>query len=341
MREIGKVLVTGGAGFIGSNFVHLLRAQRPGWQIVCLDALTYAGNLANLEGVLEHERFRFVKGDICDGDLVADLLEEGMDAVVNFAAESHVDRSILGCQEFVRTNVGGTQVLLDAARRAEVGRFVQVSTDEVYGSLGPEGKFTEQTPLAPNSPYSASKAGADMLVRAYFHTYGMDTVITRCSNNYGPYQFPEKVIPLFVTNLIEGKKVPLYGDGLNVRDWIHVEDHCRAVLAAMEKGAPGEVYNIGGGNELTNLQLTHLLLRLCGRDESSIEYVKDRLGHDRRYAIDSGKIERELGWRPGVGLEEGMAGTVEWYRRNERWWRAIKTGEYTDYYERQYGSRSR
>jgi len=332
-----KVLVTGGAGFIGCNFVHLLAAERSDWQIVCLDALTYAGNLANLETCLELENFRFVKGDICDPDTVDTIMAAGLDAVVNFAAESHVDRSILGCREFIRTNIQGTQVLLDAARQANVWRFLQISTDEVYGSLGPEGCFTEQTPLAPNSPYSASKAAADLLVQAYHHTYGLPALITRCSNNYGPYQFPEKLIPLFVTNLLADKKVPVYGDGMNVRDWIHVSDHCRAVLTVLEKGQPGEVYNIGGNSERTNIEITKLLIELLGKDESLMEFVPDRPGHDRRYAIDAAKIKNELGWEPQIDFTRGLKDTIRWYIDNQPWWQAIKSGDYLTYYEKQYG----
>lgn len=303
------------------------------------DALTYAGNLDNLAGLEEEPRFEFVRGDICDSDAVtAQMQRSDTWAVVNFAAESHVDRSIHGCSEFVRTNVQGTQVLLEACRQSGVPRFLQVSTDEVYGSLGPEGFFTERSPLAPNSPYSASKAGADLLVRSYFKTYGQPVLITRCSNNYGPYQFPEKVIPLFITNLLQGEKVPLYGDGLNVRDWIHVDDHSDALLAALERGRPGEVYNIGADNELTNLELTQRILAALGKDESMIRPVKDRLGHDRRYAIDSTKMRNELGWLPAVNFDEGLADTVRWYLENEGWWRAIKSGEYLTYYELQYGS---
>ncbi len=332
-----KILITGGAGFIGSNFVHLLLAERPEWQLVCLDSLTYAGNLANLAECQGQKQFQFVKGNICDAELVDKLISDDVEVVVNFAAESHVDRSILGCQEFIRTNIEGTQVLMDAARKHEVGKFVQVSTDEVYGSLGEEGAFSEQTPLAPNSPYSASKAAADMLARAYYKTYGFGVITTRCSNNYGPYQFPEKLIPLFVTNLLAGKKVPVYGDGRNVRDWIHVKDHCRAILAAMEKGRAGELYNIGSDNEKTNLEITHLLLKLLGKDESMLEYVEDRPGHDRRYAIDATKAKNELEWRPQVDFAEGMAQTVQWYIDNQSWWEEIKTGQYLKYHEQQYG----
>jgi len=330
--------VTGAAGFIGSNFVRQLLQEEPNVRIVAYDALTYAGNLENLADCLEHERLQFVRGDICDAQAVRAALADGVDVVVNFAAESHVDRSILGCKDFIRTNIEGTQVLLDESRARGVGLYVQISTDEVYGSLGPTGLFTEQTPLQPRSPYSASKAGADMLVLAYQHTYGMPALITRCSNNYGPYQFPEKLIPLFITNLIEGKKVPVYGDGMNVRDWIHVSDHCRGIRAAIDKGRPGEVYNFGGNNEQNNLAITRLLLDALGKDESSIQFVQDRLGHDRRYAIDATKAQRELGWRPLVDFKDGLAATVRWYRENENWWRRIKTGEYLEYYEKQYGA---
>jgi dTDP-glucose 4,6-dehydratase len=331
------ILVTGGAGFIGCNFVHLLLRERPDWKVICLDNLTYAGNLANLEPCMGNPQFQFIKGDICDPEIVSELFNQDIDMVANFAAESHVDRSILGCQEFIRTNIQGTQVLLDEARQSGTGLFLQVSTDEVYGSLGPKGYFTETTPLAPNSPYSASKASADLLVRAYFETYQMPVVITRCSNNYGPYQFPEKLIPLFVTNLHTDKKVPVYGDGLNVRDWIHVEDHCRAILTVLERGQAGQIYNVGGNSERTNLQITNKLIELLGKDESSIEHVKDRLGHDRRYAIDNSKIKAELGWQPQINFERGLKDTVDWYIAHESWWQDIKSGDYLKYYERQYG----
>jgi len=339
MGQIKKILVTGGAGFIGCNFIHLLRQERPDWQIVCLDSLTYAGNLENLKSCLDEANFEFVKGDICDEKIVGEILSGGVDVVVNFAAESHVDRSILGCQEFIRTNIQGTQVMLDGARAAGVKLFVQISTDEVYGSLGPAGYFCETTAIAPNSPYSASKAGADMLVRAYYETYGFATIITRCSNNYGPYQFPEKLIPLFITNLMADKKVPVYGDGLNVRDWIHVGDHCKAILTVVEKGVGGNVYNIGGNNERTNLEITKMLLKLLGKDESMMEYVKDRLGHDRRYAIDATLIKKELGWEPQIDFATGLAQSVQWYIDNKSWWEDIKTGAYLKYYEEQYGKK--
>jgi dTDP-glucose 4,6-dehydratase len=340
---MSTLLVTGGAGFIGSNFVRMMKELRPSRKVVVLDVLTYAGNLRNLEGVLG-DNIAFVRGDICDADLVQKLFaEHGVDEVAHFAAESHVDRSILGSGPFVRTNVIGTQVLLDVARAAKVRRFVYVSTDEVYGTLPedkPEVKFTEDTPLAPNSPYSASKCAGDVLVRSYFHTFHMPVLTTRCSNNYGPYHFPEKLIPLFVTNLMEGKKVPLYGDGLNVRDWLHVRDHCEAILAVLEKGREGEVYNVGGNNELTNRVITETILREMHKPwDEFVTYVKDRPGHDRRYAIDATKIKRELGWEPRYRWETAIRETIAWYRDNEAWWREIKSGEYLKYYERQYAGR--
>ena len=335
-----RILVTGGAGFIGANFVRLVLRERGDIHLTNLDALTYSGNLENLAGLERDPRYAFVKGDICDRDMMRDLMGKA-DAVVHFAAESHVDRSIIDSTPFIRSNVLGTQVLLDAAREAGVGRFVHVSTDEVYGSLPldrPELKFTEETPLAANSPYAASKAASDMLVRAAFHTFGFPAMTTRCSNNFGPYQFPEKVIPLFVTNLIEDKPVPLYGDGLNVRDWLHVEDHCEAILAVLEKGEPGEVYNIGGDNERSNLELTKSILAILGKDDSYITPVKDRPGHDRRYAIDSSKLQRTLGWKPTRSAwPKALEDTVAWYRDNETWWRRVKSGAYQDYYAQQYG----
>lgn len=339
-----QILITGAAGFIGSNFVRYLLRQAADLRLIALDKLTYAGNLANLEDVLADKRLTFVKGDICDADLLAGLWQKHqITHVVNFAAESHVDRSILSSAPFVQTNVVGTQVLLDVARARGIERFLQVSTDEVYGSLPedqPEMKFTESTPLAPNSPYSATKAAADCLVRSYHHTYGLPTIITRCSNNYGPYQFPEKLIPLFVTNLMEGKKVPLYGDGLNVRDWLYVEDHCDALWTALQRGRPGEVYNIGGNNELANRRITELVLQIMDRSwDEWVQCVRDRPGHDRRYAIDASKIKSELGWSPKHRFEEAIRTTVQWYRENEPWWRAIKSGEYLKYYATQYANR--
>lgn len=344
VMESRCILVTGAAGFIGSNFIRLLLREASPKRLIAFDKLTYAGNLANLAGLQDRSELTFIRGDICDSDSVERAMgEHGVTEIVHFAAESHVDRSILGSAPFVQTNVVGTQVLLDAARRASVGRFVQVSTDEVYGTLpenDPSAKFTEQTPLAPNSPYSASKAAADCLVRSYYHTFGMPVLITRCSNNYGPYQFPEKLIPLFVTNLIEGKQVPLYGDGLNVRDWLHVEDHCQAIWTVLCNGKPGEVYNIGGNNELNNRQITQVILGHMGRSwEESVRYVMDRPGHDRRYAIDASKIKRELGWEPCHRFEQAIVSTIEWYRANENWWRSIKSGEYLRYYELQYARR--
>lgn len=333
------LFVTGGCGFIGSNFVRHLLSSDPAVRVINFDALTYAGNLANLADVSDNSRYKFVKGDITDRAAVLKALGDRIDAVINFAAESHVDRSILDSGPFVRTNVLGTQVLLDAAREKKVPRFVQVSTDEVYGTLGPTGLFTETTPLAPNSPYSASKAAADLLVRAYHHTFGMDAVVTRCSNNYGPYQFPEKIIPLFITNLMNDQPVPVYGDGMQVRDWIHVLDHCRGVESAWRNGKAGEVYNFGGRCEMPNLHLTHKLLELLGKPKTLIKYVQDRPGHDRRYAIDCSKAERELGWAPKMTFEQGLKETIDWYRANQPWINQVRSGEYLKYYEKQYGNR--
>ena len=321
-----KILVTGAAGFIGSNYVRQQLSdaypQTAGAQVTVLDKLTYAGCLDNLAPAADSPRYTFVQGDICDVDLVNDLMA-GQDAVVHFAAESHVDRSITGASDFVVTNVLGTQTLLQAALNAKVGRFVHVSTDEVYGSIS-QGSWDEARPLEPNSPYSASKAGSDLLARAYARTFGLDVVVTRCSNNYGPYQFPEKVIPLFVTNLMDGLPVPLYGEGLNVRDWLHVDDHCRGINLVLDKGRSGEVYNIGGGTELTNLELTRRLLAAMGVGEEMVERVQDRLGHDLRYSVDITKISDELGYAPQVPFEQGLADTIEWYRANEAWWRPLK-----------------
>ncbi|HEY7308154.1 MAG TPA: dTDP-glucose 4,6-dehydratase [Gemmataceae bacterium] len=332
-----SMLITGGCGFIGSNFVHYMLEQEPDVAVINFDALTYAGNLANLADVANHPRHRFVHGDITDPDAVKDAMR-GAHSVVHFAAESHVDRSIQDSGPFVRTNVLGTQVLLDAARAAGVERFVHISTDEVYGSLGPTGAFREDTPLAPNSPYAASKAASDLMVRSYVHTFHFPALITRCSNNYGPYQFPEKLIPLFISNLLHEQPVPVYGDGQNVRDWIHVRDHCAGIHAVWRRGKVGEVYNLGGRSERTNLQLTHALLEALGKPKSLIRYVPDRPGHDRRYAIDCGKSERELGWRPTVVFEDGLRETIAWYRAHGDWIDAIRTGDYLKYYERQYGS---
>jgi dTDP-glucose 4,6-dehydratase len=321
-----KILVTGGAGFIGSNFVRMALTDKfPNFnvdEIVVLDLLTYAGDEENLAPIATDKRYKFVKGDIRDLELAKKLMGQ-TDYVVNFAAESHVDRSIEGGSEFVSTNVMGTQVLLDAARNSNLKRFLHVSTDEVYGSIS-EGSWPENHPLLPNSPYSASKAGSDLLVRAYNRTHKLDTVITRCSNNYGQYQFPEKVMPLFITNIIEGKKVPLYGNGLNVRDWLHVDDHCRGIALALTKGKSGEVYNIGGGTELTNVELTHKILAAMGVGEEFIQPVEDRKGHDLRYSVDITKINTQLGYLPQVNFEEGLAQTINWYKNNEAWWKKHK-----------------
>ncbi len=347
-----KILVTGGAGFIGANFVRSWLQNHPESLIVVLDALTYAGNRANLPAVETEGDFRFVHGDIRDYALVLGLLqEEEIDTLVHFAAESHVDRSIHGPDEFIDTNVIGTHVLLKAAKAVWLEgpqpprphRFHHVSTDEVYGTLPedkPEIKFTEETPLQPNSPYSASKCAGDCLVRSYFHTFHMPVLTTRCSNNYGPYHFPEKLIPLFVTNLMEGKKVPLYGDGLNIRDWLYVEDHCDAIWAVLNNGRFGEVYNVGGNNEITNRVITETLIREMGQNwDDVVTYVKDRPGHDRRYAIDATKIKRELGWEPKYRFDQAIKTTVQWYKDNQAWWRSIKSGEYLKYYEQQYAER--
>jgi dTDP-glucose 4,6-dehydratase len=334
------LLVTGGCGFIGANFIRYSLAQKSEWRIVNLDALTYAGNLANLADVAGDPRYRFVKGDVAQPADVAAAMA-GCDAAVHFAAESHVDRSLDGAALFVRTNVAGTQTMLDEARRVGLQKFVQVSTDEVYGSLGPTGLFTEESPLQPSSPYSASKAAADLLALAQHRTFGLPAIVTRCSNNYGPRQFPEKLIPLFIANALADQPLPLYGDGRNVRDWIHVDDHVRALWAVLEGGRPGEVYNVGGGNERANLEITRLILELLGRPESLIRHVTDRPGHDRRYAIDSAKIRRELGWRPQVDFRQGLAGVIEWYRDHRSWWEDIQSGAYRDYYERMYAARLR
>jgi dTDP-glucose 4,6-dehydratase len=341
-----SILITGGAGFIGSNFVRMLMKRGEAVKLVVVDKLTYAGNLANLDDLLKAhgDRLTFVRADICDADAISRTCDEhAVSEIVHFAAETHVDRSVMSSGPFVQTNVVGTQVLLDIAKKRGVTKYLQVGTDEVYGTLPedrPEVKFREDTPLAPNSPYSASKAGGDMLVRSYFHTHQMPVLITRCSNNYGPYCFPEKAIPLFVTNLIEGRKIPLYGDGLNVRDWLFVEDHCDAIWTVLNKGKPGEVYNIGGNNELTNRQLvTHILEAMGKTWDQGVEQVKDRPGHDRRYAIDATKIKRELGWEPRHRFADAIRTTIQWYRDNQQWWRSIKTGEYLKYYDQQYGPR--
>lgn len=337
-----KILVTGGAGFIGSNFIRHIISAYPEHSVVNLDALTYAGNLENLKDMKSRQNYQFIKGDICDRQLIAGL---EFDAIINFAAESHVDRSILDSFPFLQTNIIGTQNLLEAARIRGC-RMLQVSTDEVYGSIE-KGLFTEESPISPNSPYAASKASADLLVRAYYETFGMDVLITRCSNNYGPYQFPEKLIPLVISHAMAGKPVPVYGDGKNVRDWIYVLDHCKAIAAVFDRGKSGEVYNAGGKKEMQNIDIVKRLLTLVaektGRDRESlmhlITFVKDRPGHDRRYAIDPSKLERELGWIPETGFEEGLANTVDWYLSHQTWWERIISGEYMDYYKMQYVER--
>jgi dTDP-glucose 4,6-dehydratase len=333
-----NILVTGGCGFIGSNFVRLALRARKDLRITNLDALTYAGNPENLRDLEEESRYRFVKGSITDGPAVDGLVRGGFDAIVNFAAESHVDRSLYGPTEFVQTNLQGTVNLLEAAKRHQVKRFLQISTDEVYGSLPPEGFFSEQTPLHPNNPYSATKAAADMMVQAYAHTFGLDALITRSSNNYGPYQYPEKFIPLFASNAMDGKRVPLYGDGMHIRDWLHVEDNCRGILAALEKGKSGQVYNLGGGNERPNVVVAKAILKHVGAPEALIEFVKDRPGHDRRYAIDCRRAKKELGWTPKIKFETGLKKTLDWYRENSGWVSRVRSGEYRSYYEKHYGT---
>lgn len=334
-----KLLVTGGAGFIGSNFVLYMLKQHPDYEIVNIDALTYAGNLENLKSIENNPKHSFIKADINDTQAIDQLMQQGIDVVVNFAAESHVDRSILEPEVFVKTNVLGTQVLLDAAKKYNVTKFVQVSTDEVYGSLGETGLFTEATPLQPNSPYSASKAGGDLLVRAYHETFGLPVNITRCSNNYGPYQFPEKLIPLMISRALSDQQLPVYGDGLNIRDWLYVEDHCSAIDLVIHQGKLGEVYNIGGNNERTNVHIVKTVLEELGKPESLISYVQDRPGHDRRYGIDPTKTMNELGWKPKHSFETGIKETIRWYLDNEEWWTRIQSGEYQQYYAKQYGSR--
>jgi dTDP-glucose 4,6-dehydratase len=334
------VLVTGGAGFIGSNFVLRSRSRRPGVRLVNVDLLSYAGNLENLASLEGDGEHVFVRADVADRSAMdAVFAEHRPEGVIHFAAESHVDRSILDATPFVRNNVLGTQVLLDLSRAHGVRRFLQVSTDEVYGTLGPTGAFREDTPLAPNSPYAASKAAADLLVRAAVHTHELDAVITRCSNNYGPYQFPEKLIPLMIANALEDKPLPVYGDGLQVRDWLHVEDHCDAIWAVYERARPGAVYNIGGNSERTNLEVVRRLLAALGKGEELIRYVADRPGHDRRYAMDASRLQADLGWSPAWRFEEGLAATIAWYREHRGWWERVRSGAYRDYYERQYGRR--
>jgi len=333
-----KLLVTGGAGFIGSNFIRHILKEHPDWEITNLDKLTYAGNLENLKDIEDNPRYRFAKGDITDRELISNILRNRFDAIINFAAESHVDRSILDASPFIETNIKGTQILLEGARQYKVARFVQVSTDEVYGSTE-KGKFNEKSPLAPNSPYSASKTAADLLCHAYWKSYQFPIVITRSSNNLGPFQFPEKLIPLVITNVLENKPIPVYGDGLNVRDWIYVGDHCRALDTVLQKGKPGEVYNIAANEEKTNLELIHRLLDIMGKSRELITFVADRPGHDRRYALDMTKISTALGWKPAYSFEKALSATVDWYIKNEAWWRKIKSGEYAKYYERMYSHR--
>lgn len=331
-------LVTGGLGFIGSNFVRLVLRDRPGVEIVNLDAMTYAGNPANLADVEGDSRYRFVKGDVCDPQAVRTAIGDGVDAIVNFAAETHVDRSILDPEAFLRTDILGTHVLLEAVRERSIARFVQVSTDEVYGHVE-DGESAENDAVRPRSPYSASKAGGDLQVLAYHTTFGTPVLITRGSNTYGPYQYPEKLIPLFVTNLIDDEQVPVYGDGLQVRDWIYVEDHARGILHALEHGDAGNIYNVGGGNPRTNMEITKLLVNGCGRSmETHVKHVTDRPGHDRRYSVNTSKL-RSLGWQPLTPFEEGLIETVAWYRANEAWWRPLKSGEFMEYYRRQYAHR--
>lgn len=338
-----NILVTGGAGFIGSNFVYYMLKKHPDYRIVCIDKLTYAGNLETLKDALGKDNFRFVKEDITDREAVYKLFEEeSFTAVVNFAAESHVDRSIEEPEVFLKTNILGTQVLLDACRKYGNIRYHQVSTDEVYGDLPldrPDLFFTEDTPIHTSSPYSASKASADLLVMAYYRTYGLPVSVSRCSNNYGPYHFPEKLIPLMIINALNNKELPVYGEGLNVRDWLYVEDHCKAIDMILEAGRIGEVYNIGGHNEKTNIDVVKTIIRILGRDESLIKYVKDRPGHDLRYAIDPTKIKTELGWEPETSFEEGIQQTVKWYLSNRYWWESIVSGEYRDYYDKMYSGR--
>ena len=333
-----KVLVTGGAGFIGSNFLKYMVEKYPDYHFINLDGLTYCGNLENLRDIEYRENYSFVKGDIRDLELV-DKIVSDCDYVINFAAESHVDRSIEDPEIFIKSNVLGTQVLLDASKKHNIKKYLQISTDEVYGSLPEEGYFRETTPLQPNSPYSASKAGADLMVRAYHNTFDLPVNITRCSNNYGPYQFPEKLIPLMISNALEDKPLPVYGDGLNIRDWLHVYDHCTAIDLVLHKGKIGEVYNIGGNNEKTNIDIVKLILKELDKSESLIQFVKDRLGHDRRYAIDSTKIQKELNWKPKYTFEVGIVETINWYLDNQDWISSVKTGQYQEYYDKMYSNK--
>ena len=335
-----RILVTGGAGFIGSNFVRMVLSEHNNCFVVNLDKLTYAGNLENLAGFENHPNHKFIKGDICNGALIEKIINEyKIDAIINFAAESHVDRSITGPKIFIETNVKGTLTLLEAARDKKLKRFIQISTDEVYGELGPIGKFNEQTPYHPNSPYSASKAAADHLVRAFGHTWGLPFNITNCSNNYGPYQFPEKMIPLMINNALNDKELPVYGDGLHVRDWLYVYDHCSAVWQVLTKAKPGETYNIGGCNEKKNIEVVELILERLKKPKTLVRHITDRPGHDRRYAIDASKITKELGWKPTVSFEEGLAKTIDWYLANQKWLLNVVSGDYQKYYEQMYSNR--
>ena len=335
-----RLLVTGGAGFIASNFVEMVLGEHPECFIVNLDKLTYAGNLENIAGLLENKNHKFVKGDICDGSLVETIIDEyKVDTIINFAAESHVDRSIAEPKVFIETNIAGTLTLLEAARDKKIQRFIQISTDEVYGSLGPEGKFTEETPLSPNSPYSASKAAADHLVKAFGHTWGLKYNITRCSNNYGPYQFPEKMIPLMINNALNDKELPVYGDGLHIRDWLYVYDHCTAVWQVLTGAPAGQIYNIGGCNEKTNLEVVSLILEHLGKPQSLIKHVTDRPGHDRRYAINADKIINQLNWKPSVTFEQGITRTIQWYLDNKDWLSNVVSGGYQKYYDSMYSNR--
>ncbi len=335
-----KILVTGGAGFIGSNFVRMVLSEHPDCLVVNLDKLTYAGNLENLAEFLNHSNHKFVKGDICDGAVIEKVISEyKIDSIINFAAESHVDRSIAEPKVFIETNITGTLTLLEAARDRKLERFIQVSTDEVYGALGAEGLFTEQTPLSPNSPYSASKAAADHLVRAFGHTWGVRYNITRCSNNYGPYQFPEKLIPLMINNALNDKELPVYGDGMQVRDWLYVYDHCTAIWRVLTDAPPGEIYNIGGCNEKANLEVVNLILDRLGKPKTLIKHVTDRPGHDRRYAIDAARIINSLNWRPSVDFEQGINRTIDWYLQNKKWLGNVVSGDYQKYYQSMYANR--
>lgn len=334
-----RLLITGGAGFIGANFIRYILQTREDVQVVNFDRLTYAGNLETLSDVGQDPRYSFLRGDITQSEEVEACLDQGIDVIVNFAAETHVDRSILTPSPFIHTNVRGTQILLDAARAKKISRVVQISTDEVYGSLGPNGKFTEASPVAPNSPYAASKASADLLARAYHKTYGMEVVITRCSNNYGPYQFPEKLIPLMILNALEDKSLPVYGDGLHVRDWIHVDDHCRALERVLMEGAPGRIYNIGGEQQKQNLEVIHHILEILEKPRELVQFVKDRPGHDRCYAIDGRRIRQELGWSPQISFQKGLKETVDWYRQHHEWVEHVRSGTYLNYYHEMYENR--